>query len=212
MSHSLAKLPKTLFITGTNTHVGKTYIATRLLDDYAKKGLSTLGLKPIASGALHTPAGLRNEDALALQTHATVKLAYEDINPFIFPEPIAPHIAAQRAKQTLSVEAILKKLSPVLAHAVDKIIIEGAGGLLTPLNAQETLVDLIKALHCPVILVVHMTLGCLNHALLTRAHLAHHHIPLAGWVANTIGTPMDYLAENTAYLTQAFELEPLHIE
>lgn len=175
------------FIAGTDTEVGKTYTACKILDAWNAEGASTLGFKPVASGAEQTPDGLRNEDALLLQQHASLTLPYETINPFVFEPPIAPHIAAHQQNVRLSTDALMQATQPVLNTPADVVIVEGAGGWLTPLNETETLADYAKALGFPVILVVGMKLGCINHTLLTVAKMQQDGVQLAGWIANCMG-------------------------
>lgn len=183
------------FIIGTNTGVGKTFVTVQLLKTFNAMGYSTLGLKPIASGAEILKGQLRNDDALQLQQASSVKLPYEQINPFCFEPPISPNIAAEQAHQPLSVSQLASKITPCLDKA-DICLIETAGGLMVPLNDLETQADLIKAMGLPVILVVGMTLGCLNHTLLTIAALKQHKIPLLGWVANGLDSEMLLQNEN----------------
>lgn len=184
------------FISGTDTGVGKTTYTAHLLRRYRQQGFTSIGLKPVASGCFETLDGLRSEDALLLQQYANPMLSYEQINPFAFAEPVAPHLAAQKARRHLSVNKILKKLQPTLTAHIDFILVEGCGGWLVPLNANETFADLAQALNFPVILVVAMRLGCLNHALLSAASIQAHGLTLAGWVANLFDPNMALLQEN----------------
>lgn len=196
------------FVTGTDTDAGKTYSACALLHHAQQKGLRTLGLKPLASGAQLCAEGLRNEDALALMAASSIKLPYEAINPFCFAEPIAPHIAAAHGDVLLSAETIAQKIQAVLKHTdFDYALIEGAGGWRTPINNSETLADVVKILNIPVILVVGLKLGCLNHALLTREAILADGLPLHGWIANDLA-PMPVWQENVALLRMYFG-EPL---
>jgi dethiobiotin synthetase len=179
------KITQHFFITGTDTNVGKTYISVGLLKAFASLGYSTLGIKPIASGCTHNEQQLlRSEDALALQAASSVKLDYSAINLFAFEPPIAPHIAAARINKPLTLKNILHHIQPVLNYPAEIIIVEGVGGWYVPLNHQETMADLIIALQLPVILVVGIRLGCLNHALLTHQAIRNSGLLLAGWVAN----------------------------
>lgn len=175
---------KGFFIVGTDTGIGKTVAGASLLVALAELNFKTIGIKPIASGCTLTTNGLRNIDALLLQKHATKFIAYDQINPFAFKEPIAPHLAARQENINLTVDDILIKTKTTMAHPIDYIIIEGIGGLYVPLNAQETILDLIKAYNYPVILVVGIKLGCINHALLTQECLKYANISIAGWIAN----------------------------
>jgi dethiobiotin synthetase len=173
------------FLTGTDTDVGKTLVATALLHKAQSEGLTTVGLKPVAAGAELTKEGLRNEDALALQAVSSVKLHYEQVNPYCFEPAIAPHIAAAEAGTRLTVARLEGFCRGVLLQKPDFCVIEGAGGWRVPLNNRETLADLAKSLQLPVILVVGMRLGCINHALLTAQAIQQDGLRLTGWVANT---------------------------
>ena len=184
------------FITGTNTEIGKTWMTATLLTGLKEAGYSTLGLKPIASGCESTKDGLRNEDALCLQTHSTVSLPYQLINPFSFEAPAAPHLLAQKENVDLSVEQLLQRCNTALSESVDYLLVEGVGGWQVPLNNHEMLGDFAMALGFPVILVVGMTLGCLNHALLTVESIRQTQLPIAGWIANRVDKDMLFFDEN----------------
>jgi len=196
----------TLFITGTDTHVGKTYVTLNLLHLFAQHNLKTVGLKPIASGCDKNANKIFNQDALAIQAAASVSLTYEEVNPFALQLPIAPHLAAQHDNLALSVancrshcEAMFSKYQP------DIMVIEGAGGWLVPLNSQETMADLAVALQCGVILVVAIRLGCLNHALLTYQNILARNVPLIGWVANCVDPNMVAQLENIEALKERIQ-------
>ena len=205
-AETLLNTPR-IFITGTDTHVGKTYVATHLLKAHAKAGLRAVGIKPIASGC-HWQAGqLVNEDALALQAHATCPLPYERVNPLAFELAVAPHIAA--APQTLSVSNLLTACQGSLAVECDRQVIEGAGGWLCPLNATETLADFAVSLDCPVLLVVGLQLGCLNHAALTYQAIQASGAPWLGWVANRLPPGMPHTEDNIEMLSELLNAAPL---
>lgn len=189
-------IPNRFFIAGTDTGIGKTHIAHLLLRMLKREGKSTIALKPISTGGEKTAQGLRNEDACILQDSASQKLKYEEINPFCFPQPIAPHIAAIVNHIDLSVSRVINTCQRILKYEVDFIIIEGVGGWLCPINDYETMADLARALGYSVILVVGMRLGCINHALLTVNSIKTQNISLAGWIANCIDPTMLYLSEN----------------
>lgn len=177
----------TYFVTGTDTDAGKTLATSALLCAAKEQRLSTLGLKPIASGSRTTPEGLRNSDALALQAQSTPPVRYETVNPWAFAPAIAPHLAAQEAGAVLSVATVTEILQQTLHHTQrDLTLIEGAGGWRVPLNAHEDFSDIPNALQLPVILVVGLTLGCLNHARLTAEAIAADGLPLAGWVGSVV--------------------------
>lgn len=189
------------FVTGTDTGVGKTCIAAGLLQAANSRGLTTAALKPVAAGCERTPEGLRNEDALLLQSVVNPPLDYEQINPVALEPAIAPHIAALEARRPLSTDRLAGYCRGVLGQA-DFTVVEGAGGWRVPLNPAETLADLARQLNLPVILVVGVRLGCLNHALLTAEAIARDGLPLAGWVANVLDPDMPRLRENVDALGQ----------
>lgn len=190
------------FIAGTDTDVGKTTIAAGLLHAARLNGASTLGAKPVASGCTVTSKGLRNADALALIDESSLKLPYEQVNPFAFEPAIAPHLAAREAGVTLGVPTLLAAMRQVLAQGADFTLIEGAGGWRVPLSDQANLSDLAIALKLPVILVVGVRLGCINHALLSAEAIARDGLQLAGWVANVIDPKTSRLEENLASLAE----------
>ena len=192
---------KAFFITGTDTDAGKTLVATGLLAAARQRGLSTLGLKPVAAGCVRGEQGLRNSDALALQAQTSIGLVYEQINPIALEAAIAPHIAAQREKRTLSADRLAGFCRSSLNQA-DFTLVEGAGGWRVPLNPRETLADLAQILRLPVVLVVGMRLGCITPALLRVEAIRHDGLPLAGWVANVLDADMPALQENIDSLAQ----------
>lgn len=193
---------KLFFVTGTDTGVGKTHVACALLLAAQQRGMRTLGLKPLAAGAEKKPEGLRNDDALLLLQCSTVQLPYAEINPFCFAEPVAPHLAAQQAGVNLRASDMAECIRSTLEKTdCDYVVIEGAGGWRVPINESETLADVVRLLQLPVILVVGMRLGCINHALLTAEAIARDGLSLQGWIANNPGEPMPMLAENIAALS-----------
>lgn len=190
-------MTKKYFVAGTDTSIGKTYVAVGLLQLFNQLGLSTLGIKPVASGSIiKSPQGTGNNDALALKDSSSIKLPYELINPFLFQEPIAPNIAAQREGVSLSVNGLTVACQPALTTPADVIIIEGCGGWCVPLNSKETMADFAKALQIPVILVVGIRLGCINHALLTMQSILAQGAKLQGWIANCFDPTAMVLDEN----------------
>lgn len=191
---------KGFFILGTDTGVGKTLVATSLLSGLKTKGFSTIGLKPIASGAKSIMEGLRNDDALCLQKTASICLPYEQVNPFCFAEPIAPHIAAAQINCRLTVSEVMEACQFSLNYPADYHIIEGAGGVCVPLNKNELLIDLVLAMSFPVIFVVGLRLGCLNQALLGWNYLQQRNLPVVGWLANQVDPDMAYVEENVKFL------------
>ena len=188
------------FIAGTDTDVGKTLVATGLLAAAKAKGLSTLAMKPLAAGCHPTADGLRNDDALKLQQAMTLELPYDQVNPVALEPAIAPHIAAEQAGRRLLVSQLAGYCRGVLMQQADFALIEGAGGWRVPLNRVETLAGLAKELNLPVILVVGIKLGCINHALLTVEAIARDGLTLVGWVANPMEEDMDCYEENLASL------------
>jgi len=178
------------FITGTDTGIGKTSFSCLLLHWLTAQGFRACGLKPIASGAIAQQGQLVSEDALALQQASNIDITLTQINPLCFAPAIAPHIAAEQIGMTLCTEHIIQACQDTLRLPKDYLVVEGAGGLLVPLSKQETLMDLIKAFALPVIVVVGMKLGCLNHALLTHHVLHQHAIPITGWIANFLQPEM----------------------
>lgn len=195
-------MSRKLFITGTDTEVGKTYISVGILTAYNQIGHSTIGLKPVASGCHLLNNHLYSDDALALQSAASIKLEYEAINPYSFAPAIAPHIAAQQVNIHLTVTQLNKRMKTVLSHPADVCVVEGFGGWLAPLNNHESMADFVKSHALEVILVVGMRLGCLNHALLTMRAMQSDKIKIIGWIANCIDPEMAYLEENIATLKQ----------
>jgi len=190
------------FVAGTDTEVGKTTISAGLLQAARREGLSTLGAKPVASGCEQSSAGLRNSDALALMAESTLALPYEAVNPIAFEPAIAPHIAAHEARLPLTVQALLPPMQHILAQQAGFTLIEGAGGWRVPLSGQGNLSDLAIALGLPVILVVGVRLGCINHAVLTAEAIARDGLTLAGWVANIVDPHTSRLEANLATLTE----------
>lgn len=192
------------FVTGTDTDAGKTCVSSGLLVKANQQGLRTIGLKPVSAGCEDTEQGLANDDALKLQAAATQVLSYPEINPFAFELPIAPHIAAEQAGRKLSADRIAAMCRGSMMHPCDFLLVEGAGGWRVPLNARETFADIPRLLNMPVILVVGMKLGCINHALLTAEAIVRDGCELVGWVANTIDPHMSCFDENLATLTAKF--------
>ena len=191
---------KWLFITGTDTDVGKTLIATGILSLANKAGLRTAAIKPIAAGSEDMGAGMQNQDALQLQAAASHQLPYQQVNPIALEAAIAPHIAAQEEGKTLTASRLVGYCRGLGLLPVDMLLAEGAGGWRVPLNNRETLADVARELNCQVILVVGLRLGCLNHALLTAEAVLRDGLTIAGWVGNVIDQQMPRLEENIATL------------
>ena len=175
---------KGFFVTGTDTEVGKTFCAAGLLHALQSQGLTTIAMKPVASGCEVTPEGLRNEDALLLMEQMTAQASYDEVNPYAFVPPMAPHLAASQVGLTIDSGSLVEQAT-MLATRADRIVVEGAGGWLAPLNEQQSFADLVQQLELPVILVVGIRLGCLNHALLSYESMSARGVTVAGWIANT---------------------------
>jgi dethiobiotin synthetase len=193
---------KRFFVTGTDTEIGKTTIAAGILYAAHSAGLTTAGVKPVAAGCDMTADGPRNDDALALLAQCRPALEYQQVNPIALEAAIAPHIAAQEEGVALGTGILAEACQAVFALQRDLTLVEGAGGWLVPLNPDETLADLAKTLQAPVIMVVGMRLGCINHALLTAQAIERDGLKLAGWVANHVDPHMSRPDENMATLTQ----------
>jgi dethiobiotin synthetase len=193
-------IKKRYFVTGTDTDCGKTLISAALLHKAKEQGLKTLGLKPLAAGAEMLDGELRNDDALQLMAQSSVELTYEQVNPILLEEAIAPSIAAERAGRSLDLSRISGLMRGALMMPNQFCIIEGAGGWYVPLNNRNMLSELAADMELPVILVVGMKLGCINHALLTYQAIQQKNIKVAGWVCNQVDKDMAVLDENIATL------------
>jgi dethiobiotin synthetase len=196
MSTPASELPnvlrRSLFIAGTDTGVGKTWFAVQLLEALTRAGVRAAGMKPVAAGAMPTADGLRNEDALALIAASRAKLPYELVNPYCLAEPTSPHLAAAASRITIEC-ALIKANFDTISAQKDTIIVEGAGGWLAPIGSPTTpgqvgptMADVALALQLPVLLVVGVRLGCINHALLTADAIRRSGLRLIGWVANPV--------------------------
>lgn len=171
------------FVTGTDTDVGKTIISLGLMHSLQDQGIATLGMKPVASGCKITDDGLRNDDALALQGQSSLPLTYEQVNHYAFEPAIAPYAAAAREGVEISIATLAKEFHK-LSMLTPGTVVEGAGGWLVPLTRTTGIADLADAMALPVVLVVGIRLGCINHALLTANAIRGCGLELAGWVAN----------------------------
>ncbi|TAJ51299.1 MAG: dethiobiotin synthase [Nevskiaceae bacterium] len=191
---SAAAKSQTLFVTGTDTDAGKTYVASALLRRLRSEGLKVCGYKPLASGCIETPEGLRSEDALALIAASGSTAAYQDVNPYAYGPAIAPHLAAAELGERIEPER-LRVAHARLTATHQGVVAEGAGGWLTPLGPDLLLGEWVAAQAWPVLLVVELKLGCLNHALLT-AEAIRRRTRLAGWVANLRDPAMPWLQGN----------------
>ncbi len=183
-----------VFITGTDTGAGKTLASAALVHALRRDGSRVVGMKPVASGCTATPDGWRNEDALALQLASNPRPAYALVNPFAMPLPTAPQLAARAAGVEVTLPPLLAAYRELAAIA-DRVVVEGVGGWLAPLADGLEQSDLVKALDLPVILVVGLKLGCLNHARLTARAVVADGCRLQGWIGSTVepGFPEAYL-------------------
>ena len=201
-------MPAGLFVTGTDTGVGKTVVARLIVRSLAATGVRVAVMKPVAAGSFMTLAGPRNEDALGLIADSNVVMPYATVNPYCLAEPVSPHLAARQAGVTIEL-AHLAECFATLQAAADLVIVEGAGGWLAPLNDREFIADLAAALDLPVLLVVGLRLGCLNHTLLTAAAIRQRGVVLAGWIANHIDPDFPRVEENLATLEQHLGMAPI---
>lgn len=191
-----------LFIAGTDTDAGKTYIAAGILTAMNQLGWSTLGIKPVASGCEYKDNILQSSDTLIHQQHASIKLTHDALTPFAFSPAIAPHIAAKQSGVELSVTDINQKIQDALLCPANITVIEGCGGWHTPLNPMETMADFVIANQLKVVLVVGMRLGCINHSLLTLRAMQQEGANTIGWIANCIDPDMLNLEENIETLKE----------
>lgn len=200
-------MSESVFIAGTDTGVGKTHVAVRLIQQYIAQGYKVVGMKPVAAGCEMIDGVWQNEDVAKLLAASNVQAPREWVSPYCFDEPIAPHIAA--AKHGVQIDiATIQQAYKNLQDLADIVVVEGAGGLLVPIDEQRTMADITKALNLPVILVVNIKLGCLNHTLLTVEALKARHIRFSGWVANVIATS-EYAQENINSLMERLQMPHL---
>jgi len=189
-------MPRGYFITGTDTGSGKTHVSSTLLAALDQRGLRTAAMKPVASGCRLTADGWRNDDALKLQRAANIQLCYEAVNPYALPDAMSPHLAARESGRVIEVDNLRQDFDE-LARQADITIVEGVGGWWVPLNARETTVDLARRLELPLIVVVGIRLGCINHAWLTFNAINQDatNPAVAGWVANVIDPDTPRIAD-----------------
>ncbi len=185
-----------LFVTGTDTGVGKTRVAVALIHALRARGLRVAAMKPVSAGCV---PGELNEDVVALLQAANVDAEVSDVNPYAFAEPVAPHIAAELAGVRIELAVIVAAYARLAAQA-DVVVVEGAGGWRVPLNELEDMADLAQCLGLPVVLVVGLRLGCLNHASLTVESIIHRRLQWAGWVGNHVESTMQLAVQNVAAL------------
>lgn len=183
------------FITGTDTGIGKTRCAATLMHYFRQQRLSVIGMKPVASGCRVHEGRLKSEDALILQQQATVPMPYELVNPYAFELPVSVHIGASLAGITIDISVIQDHVE-VLKRRADVLIVEAVGGWMAPLNTNNDVSDLANALQLPVILVISMRLGCINHAKLTYNAINAKGLSCAGWIANCTQPDLLFIDEN----------------
>lgn len=188
-----------VFVTGTDTGIGKTWVSLGIMAALQADGLTVAGMKPVSAGCERTPEGLRNDDALRLMRQGSVDPPYSLVNPVALEPPIAPHIAAEEIGARIDLGA-LEGAFRALAEATDFCVVEGAGGWLVPLGSLETFADLVERLRLPVIVVAGIRLGCLNHTLLTVESIERREVPLLGWVANCVDPDSARIDANIAAL------------
>jgi len=194
-----ANPPPALYVTGTDTGIGKTFASCVLLHALRRQGGRAVGMKPVASGCELTADGLRNEDATALLAASDPRPAYADLNPYALPLPLAPELAAAEAGVSLALAPIEAAFARLRAQA-DTVVVEGVGGWLAPLSGTLDQADLVKALRLPVVMVVGLRLGCLNHARLTAAAITASGATCIGWIGNEVDPQMARIDDNMALL------------
>ncbi|MBU2897849.1 dethiobiotin synthase [Vibrio hepatarius] len=196
------------FVAGTDTDVGKTVVSTAILNALAQKEIRTIGYKPVAAGCENTEHGYRNSDALFLQKASTLEVEYEDINPYSLELPTSPHIAAQREGVDIEYTVLSSKLLQHKRRA-DVVLVEGAGGWRVPVNDEECLSSWVQQEQLPVILVVGIKLGCLNHAMLTVDAIKADGLKIVGWVANRINPGTEHYADIISMLENKIDAPKL---
>lgn len=215
---------KRLFVTATDTEVGKTVASCALIHGLTARGRRVAGLKPVASGSERIDGRLRNADALALQRAANIDLSYREVNPYAFEPPIAPHYAARETATAIDIDTIRTLAAAIeTKHSPDYLVVEGVGGWQVPLSDGEggddsrahrgglMLSDLVAALECRVILVVAIRLGCLNHALLSAERIRADGFELLGWIANRVDPQAARQEEQIQSLTRRIEAPRLGV-
>ncbi len=188
------------FITGTDTEVGKTLVSGAVIQKMRAQGIHTVGFKPVVAGTYQDHDGkILNEDLETLRLASELTPGQMVLCPYVLEMPIAPHIAAEKLGTNLDLKIMMDAYEQIRSQA-EAVVVEGAGGFLVPINATEDLSDLAQKLDLPIIMVVGMKLGCINHALLTEEVIASHQLKMAGWIANTLSSEMPFLEENIEYL------------
>jgi dethiobiotin synthetase len=193
-----------LFVTGTDTGIGKSIASAALLHAFRAQGRRAVGMKPVASGCERTSEGWRNEDALALQYASDPGPAYEDVNPYALPLPLAPQLAAADAGVSIAMPRIVEAHAR-LARQADVVVVEGVGGWAAPLSDTLDQIDLVRSLELPVVMVVGLRLGCINHARLTARAIVADGARLVGWIANDIDPHMHRADDNFVILQRMID-------
>lgn len=194
-----------LFVAGTDTEVGKTHVATALLRALVAAHVRAVGMKPVAAG-IDAPATMP-ADVAALRDAGNVDAPYDDVNPYCFEQPIAPHVAARLTSRTIGLEVIEQCFQRLAARA-DMVIVEGAGGCLVPLSERRDMLDIPARLRLPVVLVVGVRLGCINHALLSAMAIRVRGLGLAGWIANRVDPRMSNGDDSVGAIAHALGAQP----
>jgi len=204
-------MKQAFFITGTDTGIGKTYVACKLIQQYVAQGYKVVGMKPVAAGCELINGEWVNDDVVKLEAASNVKAPRKLTNPYSFKEPIAPHIAAELAGEAIDI-TVIQQAFDALSELADIVIVEGAGGFLVPLNDTETMADLAGILNIPIILVVGIRLGCINHALLTAQAIQARNVSLTGWIANPIEPKMQQYNRNVEVIGKMLqEVEQIYL-
>ncbi len=199
---------KGFFITGTDTDIGKTWVSVALMRFLKSQGYSVAGMKPVSAGCKWQDGGWQNEDALMLQANSTIKLPYSLVNPYAFELPVSPHLAADGV---MIEESVLLQAFSEIKKQTELVCVEGAGGWLVPITMQYDMADLARAMGLPVILVVGIKLGCLNHARLTMQAIESADVECVGWVANCLTPDMTMMDENIATLSEKLSVPLLAV-
>lgn len=202
------KVGRGYFITGTDTNVGKTWSTVALMRHLQGKGLTVAAMKPVAAGCQWLDGTWKNDDAMLLQAYSSLELDYAQVNPYAFEQPVSPHVACGGANISLP---LLNAAFAELSGLAEVVLVEGAGGWYSPLDNSLSNADLAKTLRLPVILVVGLRLGCINHALLTRRAIRQSGMVCAGWVAVALDPLMQAMAENLAYLRETIDAPMLGV-
>lgn len=198
------------FIAGTDTGAGKTRVSCALLLALRACGLRAVGMKPVASGAERVDGRLVSDDVTQISSFSTAIDADLAINPYIFEPPVSPDIAAEMAAISIDIDVIVSNFR-ILQSRADRVVVEGTGGWLCPIGAHQTMADVAAALGLPVILVVGLKLGCINHALLTAAAIRARGCHLAGWIGNRVDSGYRLPDANLATLERMLEAPPLTV-